>query len=119
MKWMSLVEATDKFAESMREQLDLVTEAYNLVRFQHNFEHFPKVRFPTPIFPLCSERVLVESFEKGEKVSEYIHPDSSARINNSPEFAKKLATLGFSTFLKMIFIDNLIHTGTTFRFKLH
>lgn len=44
-------------------QLDMELEAYNLLRFQQIMGDNEDVRFPTPLFPYVTKRVLVETFE--------------------------------------------------------
>lgn len=44
-------------------QLDMELEAWNLKRFQQILGDRDSVRFPTPLFPFVTKRVLVETFE--------------------------------------------------------
>lgn len=44
-------------------QLDMELEAHNLRRFQQNLGDNYCVKFPTPLFPFVTKRVLVETFE--------------------------------------------------------
>ena len=44
-------------------QLDMELEAHNLRRFQQNMGDNYCVKFPTPLFPFVTKRVLVETFE--------------------------------------------------------
>lgn len=56
----------------LKEQLDLVREAQHLSRFNYNFRNWTRLSFPVPIFPLVSPDVLVESFEEGLLISNYV-----------------------------------------------
>ena len=38
-------------------------EAYNLRRFQQIMGDYENIKFPTPLFPYVTKRVLVETFE--------------------------------------------------------
>ncbi|CAD7969104.1 unnamed protein product [Amoebophrya sp. A25] len=59
-----------QFETHMSEQLDFEKEGRNLEKFNQNFREWPHVSFPTP---RCSTReVLIESFEPGASIYEYI-----------------------------------------------
>ena len=45
--------------------MNLKVEGYNLHRFRKNFKNQSLVHFPTPLYPLVNEDVLVETFEEG------------------------------------------------------
>lgn len=44
-------------------QIDLRYEAQNLEHFQHNFQDMTSVKFPTPLHPLITRDILVETYE--------------------------------------------------------
>ncbi|CAM9689021.1 unnamed protein product, partial [Phaeothamnion confervicola] len=102
LKWLSLRESVDEFGDLMQKQLDLRLEARNLNRFRHNFARREGVVFPEPVQGWVSEHVLVESFESGDHISSYLDKGDSA-------FRKRLARLGLSAFLDMVFTDNFMH----------
>ena len=61
--------------------------------------------FPKPILELCSEQVLVESFEHGTHIGTLIqHLDTIPTAKR-----KKLASNGIDMFLRMIFRHNFVH----------
>ena len=61
--------------------------------------------FPKPILELCSEQVLVESFENGTHIGTLIqHLDTIPTAKR-----KKLASNGIDMFLRMIFRHNFVH----------
>eukprot|EP01095_Lingulamoeba_sp_RSL-Kostka_P015446 TRINITY_DN7108_c0_g1_i1.p1 TRINITY_DN7108_c0_g1~~TRINITY_DN7108_c0_g1_i1.p1 ORF type:complete len:443 (+),score=127.33 TRINITY_DN7108_c0_g1_i1:125-1453(+) len=109
------------FSQSLSEQLDLYTEAQNLETFNNNFKDFPNICFPTAYMEYCSEKMLVESFEEGTLIAEFMGYDTVTKLKKTPkefedgvvprteEIKHQLATLGFNAFLKMIFIDHFIH----------
>lgn len=75
-------------------QVDLSREARNLFRFNHNFRHTKDVTFPTPLYPLVAPDVLVESFEPGRHITDYIaHPHHP--------YSHRLAELGSGCMLQV------------------
>eukprot|EP01132_Coremiostelium_polycephalum_P004824 gene4824-6012_t len=101
MKWLSLPEAAMEFGKSMMKQINLRKEASNLEKFNENFIHNHKVKFPKPKSPYISKDVLVESFEPGVPIMDYIK-------NNDPQ-NPTLARIGLDAYLQMMLIDNFIH----------
>jgi aarF domain-containing kinase len=95
-------ESLMQFGAPMREQLDLRSEAKHLESFADNFKWWwARVRFPLPARGMVSEDVLVETFETGDHISDYLNKES--------EHNHTLANLGLKTYLKMLMMDNLIH----------
>jgi len=109
----------------MKLQSDLAVEANNLRRFNENFRDFPDVVFPTVID--SSKSVLVETFEEGESIANYMKKvkfygkttyNKSDKMSEE-EFEKErkktlkegehLARLGLKAYLKMMLHDNFIH----------
>mmetsp|Transcript_48047 Transcript_48047/g.153990 ORF Transcript_48047/g.153990 Transcript_48047/m.153990 type:complete len:650 (+) Transcript_48047:195-2144(+) len=101
LRWMRLEESIKPFATPLFEQLDLSMEADNLFRFHENFATMKSVTFPMPVAPFVAERVLVESWEEGTQITEYLHGDH--------HFNPSVARLGCMTLLKMMMKDNFIH----------
>ena len=94
-------ESLMQFGAPMREQIDLRSEAKHLESFAENFKWWwARVRFPLAS-SMVSEDVLVESFETGDHISEYLDKESTHNAS--------LANLGLKTYLKMLIHDNLIH----------
>jgi len=94
-------ESLMQFGAPMREQIDLRSEAKHLESFAKNFKWWwARVRFPLAS-SMVSEDVLVESFETGDHISEYLDKESTHNAS--------LANLGLKTYLKMLIHDNLIH----------
>ncbi len=107
---LSVAESFQEFSKCMLNQLDLELEACNLLEFRKNFEKFPQVVFPSPIIPLSSHLLLVESHEGGENVFTYLH---KLKGTLSPEehtrLSKRIAVLGLNSYLKMMLVDHFIH----------
>jgi aarF domain-containing kinase len=93
--WVALKECFTEFASVMRRQLDMELEARNLQRFQEKLGSNYCVKFPTPLFPYVTKRVLVETFEAGSHISRYMD-------NPGGELQKTLARIGTDTLLDMV-----------------
>ena len=94
-------ESLMQFGAPMREQIDLRSEARHLDSFARNFKWWwARVRFPLPS-AMVTEDILVETFETGDHISDYLDRES--------EHNRSLANLGLKTYLKMLIQDNLIH----------
>ncbi|KAF2979850.1 hypothetical protein EK904_012874 [Melospiza melodia maxima] len=102
-KWLSLTEIVEEFEKLMMQQIDLRYEARNLERFRQNFLDVNFVKFPTPLWPLVTADVLVETFEESEPISRYLH------VGIGTELRQRLARMGMDMLLKMIFVDNFVH----------
>ncbi|KAI5082334.1 hypothetical protein GOP47_0002077 [Adiantum capillus-veneris] len=82
---------------------DVIWEAAHLSRFSYNFRSWRDVSFPRPVYLLVHPGVLVESFEQGESVSNYIE------LSDNNQVSRKLAYIGTNTIMKMLLVDNFIH----------
>uniref|UniRef100_A0A8C6GCR6 AarF domain containing kinase 2 n=1 Tax=Mus spicilegus TaxID=10103 RepID=A0A8C6GCR6_MUSSI len=82
---------------------DLRYEAQNLEHFQHNFQDMASVKFPTPLRPLITRDILVETYEESVPVSSY------QQAGIPTDLKRKIAQLGINMLLKMIFVDNFVH----------
>ena len=94
--WLHPVETVDVFTGNMLAQIDLAVEAANLERFRANFAGVHTVRFPKPLRLLCRPEVLVETFEQGIHINEYVDKDVD------PKLRRNIAALGMDTYLKMM-----------------
>ncbi|XP_052576333.1 uncharacterized aarF domain-containing protein kinase 2 isoform X3 [Peromyscus californicus insignis] len=103
VKWLSLPEIVEEFEKLMVQQIDLRYEAQNLEHFQHNFQDMASVKFPTPIHPLITRDILVETYEESVPVSSYQQAGTPADLK------REIARLGINMLLKMIFVDNFVH----------
>ncbi|MFT3765433.1 MAG: AarF/UbiB family protein [Minicystis sp.] len=97
---LSIPGAVDRFAESLRGQLDFRREAENNRRFAENFASVPAVGVPRLYPDLCTRRVLGMEFVDGAKATERdrIHGDR-----------RKLARVGGEAILQMVFLDGFVH----------
>ncbi|APR87535.1 Ubiquinone biosynthesis monooxygenase UbiB [Minicystis rosea] len=97
---LSIPGAVDRFAESLRGQLDFRREAENNRRFAENFTSVPAVGVPRLFPDLCTRRVLGMEFVDGAKASDH------ERIRGD---RKELARVGGKAILQMVFLDGFVH----------
>lgn len=105
-----LVLHLEQFLDGIVRQTDLRIEADNYTKFHVNFSSLPapgyprgksrvkQVRFPEVFHALCTERLLVMEFVRGEKVTPAMQirfPDLAARLREA--------------FLQMCFDDGFLH----------
>lgn len=90
----------EEFDKAIHRELDYTTEAQNMVRFRHNFEHDSTVYAPKVYHKLSTRTVLVTEYLHGTKISEF---------HGRPEVMKKIARTGFRCMLRQIFIDGFFH----------
>ncbi|CAN0826640.1 Probable serine/threonine-protein kinase abkC [Linum grandiflorum] len=104
LKWLRLDESLQQFAVFMMSQVDLAREAASLSRFNYNFRNWKDVSFPRPLYPLVHPAVLVETYERGESIVNYVQG------NKGDERVKSaLAHTGTHALLKMLLVDNFVH----------
>ncbi|OVA06782.1 UbiB domain [Macleaya cordata] len=104
LRWLRLDESVQQFAVFMMSQVDLAREAAQLSRFIYNFRKWKDVSFPRPLYPLVHPAVLVETYEKGESVAQYVDEnEGNERVKSA------LAHIGTHALLKMLLVDNFIH----------
>lgn len=113
IRWISLTEEVACFSQMMRAQLNLKFEAFTLHRFSQNFVgsskawgHFPRIKFPSPHFPLISSNCLVEDLIED---SIPIGKISGFKSKPNDKIKTDLAILGFRGFLQMLLWDNFVH----------
>ena len=97
---LSPIETLDEFGRAVFAQLDFRIEASNNRRFRDNFKGHADVVFPDVVEALSGERVLTMSYIAGTKIL-------STRATRSDP--KRVARLGLSTLMKMIFEDGFVH----------
>ena len=67
-----LEHTVQQFGVHMLQQVDLTKEASNLRKFKDCFSLWPAVSFPTPVQGLATEEVLIETFEDGVSISNFL-----------------------------------------------
>lgn len=120
VKMLSLPRAVSNFADVMSRQVDLRVEGDNLRTFRENFgctgyskddvvsSHPPAITFPRPEPGWVAERVLVEEHagDAAVPISRYLADDSPEGLKTREILAGPL----LRSFLKMVFVDNFIHS---------
>ena len=107
MEWLSLPQEVDTFGKMMMLQLDLQIEADNLLVFRDNFHGRRDVVFPKPYIDYSSKEVLVEEYIEGIPMRELLH---QAKEGGRGLFEKEVSDIGLDVFLKMMLLDNFIHS---------
>lgn len=85
------------------EELDFLREAQNITRIADNFLKQTDIRFPRPLEPYCTRRVMVTTFIEGMKVGDIAALDA-AGIDR-----KATARRIVQVFCQQIFIDGVYH----------
>jgi len=104
-RYLNVEGAIDEFSSLLKLQLDLRTEAANLVRFNENFSDVEEITFPKLVEGYRPTKdVLIMSFCDGIPILQY------ARENqDDPERLRKMCHIGITSICKMIFEDNFLH----------
>ncbi|XP_067663648.1 uncharacterized aarF domain-containing protein kinase 2-like [Haliotis asinina] len=105
LRWISLTECVAEFAQSMKKQMNMHHEARCLDRLALDFLHQEHIRVPCPLWPLVTKNILVETFEEGEPISNFL----SEQDTKMEGLRKRLAQLGVDALLQMVFVNNFVH----------
>ncbi len=111
LKWVSPRESLREFASMMTGQVDLRVEASNLARFHDNFgdSDTSAVIFPRPMRDLSGKKVLVETFEVGENMDEFVERLVAENETKAvAEIRKAVASAGVEMLLKMVSVHFLV-----------
>ncbi|KAI8811511.1 ABC1 family-domain-containing protein [Cladochytrium replicatum] len=119
-RWLSLPQEMDVFGDMMREQVDLRTEAHNLLQFGERFGQRVDrmdegelgrvngggrrrcLSFPVPYKGLVGRTVLVETFLDAIPVTKFLDLGPT-------KVDTELAEIGLDSLLRMLIIDNFVH----------
>ena len=115
LEWLKLSETMSQFSSTIASQTKLDVEGRHLFLFNHYFRHWKGISFPKPI--VLTESILIETFEYGESVAQYVEKLSSTKKNDDglsesikrSDLAHFIVTTGEDTYLKMLLQDNLMH----------
>lgn len=89
-----------KWLETTKAELDLRTEAENLVKFAAH-PHNPKIRFPHLVAELSGERVLVTTWMEGVRLREY--------LDEHHELAREHLSLLLDSYIQQIMAFGVYH----------
>lgn len=99
---LGISQEINTFSNMILAQTDLLNEGENLMRFGDNFKDYPFITLPEYLPHLSSEKVLVETFQKGLPLR-YV-------IENGPTvYDKEIAEKGLQAMAKMVLQDNFVH----------
>merc|ERR1719184_124478 len=84
--WSDIKSSLQEFEIMMVSQMDLRTEADNLVRFNENFKNNSQIEFPKPYVGYVTKDVLIETFEEGVFISDFFEAPTAVK--------KRLAKIG-------------------------
>ena len=88
LAWLNLQAGVAEFQTLLEAQLDLRTEAANLLRFRENFSTVDSVEFPQPVTRLCGRSVLVEEWLEGDSIQNYLSTtDRQSLTTRTPDTA--------------------------------
>lgn len=109
LRWLNAPDTLKQFELAMTGQCDLSREAENLDTIRNNFRRkadwviIPKVIYATPA-------VLVESFEYGELMSEFINIWRGHELSEAAQAqAQFVISRGEDGYLQMLLVDNFMH----------
>jgi ubiquinone biosynthesis protein len=100
LRLLSIPGALERFGAALEGQIDFRVEAANNRRFAANFARIKKLRVPTLLPELCTERVLAMEFVEGVKATE---PE---KVRGD---RRDIAERGGRAILKMVFEDGFVH----------
>ena len=103
LEWLDFPNEVVQFGEMMRLQLDLRIEAANLIMFRKNFLDRTTAWFPFPYGEYTSRQVLIEEFASGIPLAAFLEDGGGV-------FQKEIADEGLDAFLRMLLIDNFVHS---------
>jgi len=92
----------NEFSNTLMNQADFRFEGSNLELFNENFKDSRNIVFPRVLRPYVSRSVLVETFEEGVSLTDFMKTPKSREH-------KIAANLGLKAFYKMLMYDNFIH----------
>ncbi|MDP4281391.1 MAG: AarF/UbiB family protein [Bacteroidota bacterium] len=112
MEAINLLGIVNEFGKTINKELDFKNEAANVIRFKYNFTGDPDIYVPKVYMELTTEKILIEEFIEGTKVSEI---DTLLSIGCDPvELARKGLRLVFEQIFKHGFFHADPHPGNIF-----
>ena len=122
MQFMSLSGCVSEFSSLLLSQLDLKQEGRHLLQFDQNFTRTWNahenecIHFPKPYLNLSSKDVLVETYEEGISLSEWLQEREKAIVQGDTRTSKQsiieatIADIGARSFFEMVLVHNFIHS---------
>lgn len=92
-----------EFGRTLLSELDYRVEAENLERFSEQFKRYPELVVPSPVWSLCSRRVLTMDLVEGTKVTDI------SGLRRTEQDLGVLAAALMRAFLDQAFVNGEIH----------
>ena len=109
---INLVGVIREFGRTITQELNFRNEASNVIRFKHNFEGEPDIYVPRVFQEYTTEKILVEEFISGIKVSEM---ETLLTMEHDPvDLARKCLKLVFMQIFDHGFFHADPHPGNIF-----
>jgi len=112
MEAINAVGIVKEFGNSIKKELDFRHEAASVIRFRHNFENDPDIYVPKIYTQFTGQRILVEEYVSGIKVSDMAALNSSGL--DTFLLAKNAVRLMFDQLFKYGFFHADPHPGNIF-----
>jgi ubiquinone biosynthesis protein len=112
MEAINVTGLVEEFGKTINKELDFRHEAANVIRFSHCFKGDPDIYVPRVFHEFTTEKILVEEFIEGVKVSEMETLLSSG--SDPVELAKKAVRLVFEQVFTHGFFHADPHPGNIF-----
>ena len=112
MEAINVVGLVKEFGATIKKELDFRHEAANVIRFRHNFEHDPDIYVPKIFKQFTTQRILVEEFVSGIKVSDMVALNASGY--DTMELSRKAVRLMFDQLFRHGFFHADPHPGNLF-----
>jgi len=103
MEAINLTGVVKEFGRTIRKELDFHNEAANIIRFSYCFKDNPDIRIPRVYSQYTTQRLLVEEFIRGTKVSDL------AGLLQAGHDTKELARKGMRLVFDQIFTHGFFH----------
>lgn len=89
LSWLHIRESVEQFSHTMAAQAHLQVEGHHLEILNHNFQKWPTVNFPHPVY--ASSAVIIETFEPGVIVTDMLDEyDALASKKNGDQNSKAI-----------------------------
>ncbi len=112
MEALNVVGIVKEFGATIKKELDFRHEAASVIRFKHNFEHDPDIFIPKIYTQFTGQRILVEEYVSGIKVSDMESLSSSGL--DAVQLSKTAVRLMFDQLFKHGFFHADPHPGNIF-----
>lgn len=112
METINLMGVVEEFARIIHQELNFRHEAANVIRFRHAFENDPDIYVPKIYREFTTEKILVEEFIEGVKISELDTLLSSG--SDLVDLSKKAVRLVFEQIFTHGFFHADPHPGNIF-----